>query len=165
MVPVAMRVARNPLLEGHLALHIHRVVLNVNKCLMGLQNTVSHLMKIGLRGEWRWPKPDKCFGAMVSTPFKTELRPLIEHRSVDGARFPHSCRRRSSQLQSHVMTHVTASPYPAVTGARNVHKGGSRHMRHPASHASSHGFGAAMTDDDMNEETARRPPNDALPAI
>jgi hypothetical protein len=33
------------------------------------------------------------------------------------------------------------------------------------SHASSHGFGAAMTDDDTNEETARPPPNDALPAI
>src|SRR5262249_22780893 len=49
--------------------------------------------------------------------------------------------------------------------AGNVHKGGSRHMRHPASHASSHGFGAAMTDDDMNEETARPAPNDALPAI
>jgi hypothetical protein len=25
-------------------------------------------------------------------------------------------------------------------------------------------FGAAMTDDDTNEETARPPPNDALPA-
>src|SRR6516165_11832927 len=47
--------------------------------------------------------------------------------SVAGARVPHSCRRRSSQLQSHVMRHVTASPYPAVTHARNVHKGGSRH--------------------------------------
>jgi hypothetical protein len=28
-----------------------------------------------------------------------------------------------------------------------------------------HGFGVAMTDDDTNEETARPPPNDALPAI
>jgi hypothetical protein len=35
-VPVAMRISRNPLLEGHLALHVHRVVLNVSKCLMGL---------------------------------------------------------------------------------------------------------------------------------
>ena len=48
-VPVAVRVARNPLLEGHLALHVHRVVLNVNKCLIGLQNL---LMQIGLRSEW-----------------------------------------------------------------------------------------------------------------
>src|SRR5262245_11114789 len=48
-VPVATRVSRNPLLEGHLALHVHRVVLNVNKCLIGLQNT---LMQIGLRSEW-----------------------------------------------------------------------------------------------------------------
>ena len=30
----------------------------------------------------------------VSTPFKTDLRSLVEHRSVPGARFPHSCRRR-----------------------------------------------------------------------
>src|SRR5262249_22188144 len=66
--------------------------------------------------------------ALLSTPFKTELRSLVEQ----GGGFPHSCRRRSSQLQSHVMRHVTASPYPAVTGARNVHKGGSRHSRHPA---------------------------------
>jgi hypothetical protein len=36
-VPVPMRISRNPLLEGHLALHVHRVVLNVNKCLMGFK--------------------------------------------------------------------------------------------------------------------------------
>jgi len=30
-VPVAVGVARNPLLEGHLALHVGRVVLNVSK--------------------------------------------------------------------------------------------------------------------------------------
>ena len=48
-VPVAVRVARNPLLERHVALHVGRVVLNVNKCLIGLQNL---LMQIGLRSEW-----------------------------------------------------------------------------------------------------------------
>src|SRR5262245_36932359 len=37
-VPVAVRVARNPLLEGHLALHVGRVVLNVRKCLMHMRN-------------------------------------------------------------------------------------------------------------------------------
>src|SRR5262245_5576746 len=86
-VPVAVRVARNPLLEGHTALHVHRVVLNVNKCLMGVQNTVSHLMKIGLRSEW-WMAPSQIsVSALLSIPFKTELRSLVEHRSVAGAVF------------------------------------------------------------------------------
>jgi hypothetical protein len=35
-VPVAVRVARNPLLEGHVALHVDRVVLNMSKYLMGM---------------------------------------------------------------------------------------------------------------------------------
>jgi hypothetical protein len=55
------------------------------------------------------PSQISVLALWVSTPFKTELRSLVEQRSVAGARFPHSCRRRSSQLQSHVMTHVTAS--------------------------------------------------------
>jgi hypothetical protein len=47
---------------------------------------------------------------------QTELRSLVEHRSVAGARFPHSCRRQSSQLKA-------ASPFQPSRAMRNVHKG------------------------------------------
>src|SRR5262245_6363394 len=70
------------------------------------------------------PSQTSVSALWMSTPFKTGLRPLVEHRLVAGARFPHSCRGRSSQLQSHVMTHVDDKLYPEVTRACNVHKGG-----------------------------------------
>jgi hypothetical protein len=38
-VPVAVRVSRNPLLEGHVALHVDRVVLNMSKYLIRLPIT------------------------------------------------------------------------------------------------------------------------------
>jgi hypothetical protein len=61
-MPVATRVSRNPLLEGHLGLHVHRVVLNVNKCLMGLQNTFA--------ASGDAPSQISVLGLWVSTPFK-----------------------------------------------------------------------------------------------
>jgi len=37
VMPVAVRVSRNPSLESHVALHVDRVVLNMNKYLMSMQ--------------------------------------------------------------------------------------------------------------------------------
>ena len=123
-VPVAVRVARNPLLEGHLALHFHRVILNVNKCLMILQN--SHLMM----GDG--PKPDKCFGAVGEHPIQNRAQ-IAGRASFGGGR----------AVSSFVSSSAIAAPKPcddarddksisSRSRAGNVPKGGSHHMRHPA---------------------------------